>query len=58
MLLASTGQPSFYPQQSDENKEEDEKKISNDESPVPSIGDNEEEGEEEKESEEKIFDFH
>ena len=64
MLLASTGQPSFYPEPNSDNekkdknnKNEDEKnKIIDDSSPVQSNGGDGDE--EEEEVEEKIFDFH
>ena len=58
MLLASTGQPSFYHQDEDDKeiKNEEENKINDEGSPVPSNrGDD---VEEEEENEEKIFDFH
>ena len=62
MLLASTGQPSFYPEPNSDNEkkdnnnknEDDKNKIIDDSSPVQSNGGDEEE----EEVEEKIFDFH
>ena len=66
MLLASTGQPSFFQPESSEDEKKNkknEKKTGNDDSSIPSNGgdddDNEEEEEEEdKEKEDKIFNFH
>ena len=58
MLLASTGQPSFYPEDNlDKEKKDNEKNtIIDDSSPVPSNGGDEEE--EEVEEKKTIFDFH
>ena len=66
MLLASTGQPSFFQPESSEDEKKNkknEKKTGNDDSSIPSNGgdddDNEEEEEEEdKEKEDLIFNFH
>ena len=61
MLLASTGQPSFYSEES-KNSEDEENKIKHshiNDSPVPSNGGSEnEEEEEEKGQKDSIFDFH
>ena len=61
MLLASTGQPSFYSEES-KNSEDKENKIKHshiNDSPVPSNGGSEnEEEEEEKGQKDSIFDFH
>ena len=64
MLLASTGQPSFYPQESGEDNknlnEDENNRISNEESPAPSNGgdDDDDVEEEEEEKQKRIFNFH
>ena len=66
MLLASTGQPSFFQPESSEDekkKKKKEKKTGNDDSSIPSNGGDDDDNEEEEEEEDKekgdlIFNFH